>query len=638
MRRTSSASLLGAVSFLILTITGCTMQQESLTLLPTAISGLRGSIHGGQQPVGGSTIQLYAVSTTSLAGAATPLLTVPVSSDSNGNFSITGTYTCPSSTSLVYITATGGNPGLSGTVNNTSIAEMTALGTCGSLTSSTFIQINELTTVVAVEILAPYMTDLSHVGADASTLAALSAAFSSVGLTIDSASGQLLPTPAGVSGSAALYNTLANILASCINSTGAQGSNTLCGKLFTYTSAGSSVPTETITAMLHIVQLPNQNVALLFSLSIAFAPFQPTLPLAPTTFIVAAGVSLPVLPYAPAQAFMTIDSNDQVWIYLPSQNPYTLVDNGILQVYGNDGSLRHTITAGAGGLSETLGLASDHFGNVWALNHNHTLSKFSSSGTALSPTAGYPTDAYVTTVAGGTAGFRTLITVDPSGNVWLPSLITCFSKYSTAGVNITPAGGYCTGSNYGGAAPSEAVTSDRAGGVYLSVGTVVGTMVGSILVHLDSNGNQIGSALSGAGFNLFTAALEYDPGYSQIWGFSQGTSSNSIVSAIKSDGTAITPSTGLLLRNSLGTIAIDGGGRLWVTLAAGISGPSSLNEIDHNGTPLLSNTGLHPTSFQEAPLTTAIDSFGNIWVVSTTAVQTFVLTKIEGFAIGKQYQ
>lgn len=84
---------------------------------------LHGSVHGGQQPVTGATIQLYSAGLTGYGSAATSLIPisaqVPFSgpgtgalTDGNGGFQISGDYTCPSATSQVYITSTGGNPGL----------------------------------------------------------------------------------------------------------------------------------------------------------------------------------------------------------------------------------------------------------------------------------------------------------------------------------------------------------------------------------------------------------------------------------------------------------------------------------------------------------------------------------------------
>jgi len=140
-------------------------------------AGKHGMVHGGQQPVAGATIQLYAVGTTGDGAASTPLLSPATVSDANGAFNITGTYTCPSSSSLVYIVANGGNPGLAAGTNNAALSLMAALGPCGNLTASTFIFVNEITTIAAVYPLAPFMTSSSAIGSSSTDVAALASAF-----------------------------------------------------------------------------------------------------------------------------------------------------------------------------------------------------------------------------------------------------------------------------------------------------------------------------------------------------------------------------------------------------------------------------------------------------------------------------
>ena len=73
---------------------------------------LRGRVHGGQQAVSGSTIQLYAAGATGYGSSATALLSTTVTTDALGNFTITHDYTCPTASTQVYIVSTGGNPGL----------------------------------------------------------------------------------------------------------------------------------------------------------------------------------------------------------------------------------------------------------------------------------------------------------------------------------------------------------------------------------------------------------------------------------------------------------------------------------------------------------------------------------------------
>src|SRR3984957_13130725 len=130
---------------------------------PLAGGHLRGMVHGGSQPISGATIQLYAAGTTGYGTGATALLSTPVTSDASGSFSITGDYTCPSSTSQLYLVAMGGNPGLAAGTNNAASVLMAALGPCslhgGQLTldPNLFISINEVTTVASVFLLAPFL-------------------------------------------------------------------------------------------------------------------------------------------------------------------------------------------------------------------------------------------------------------------------------------------------------------------------------------------------------------------------------------------------------------------------------------------------------------------------------------------------
>ena len=110
-----SASRLGLLLSVILVgmalaaLTGCGFSGSATAVeMPVA---LHGTVNGGQQPVSGSSIQLYAAGTSGPGSAAQPLLSNPVQSDNDGNFSIPASYRCPSATAQVYVVASGGNPG-----------------------------------------------------------------------------------------------------------------------------------------------------------------------------------------------------------------------------------------------------------------------------------------------------------------------------------------------------------------------------------------------------------------------------------------------------------------------------------------------------------------------------------------------
>ena len=119
---------------------------------------LQGRVHGGQQAVSGATIALYAAGATGNGTGAVNLLgTRSVTTDQYGGFNITGDYTCPTATTQVYLVARGGNPGLAANTSNPALVLMAPLGDCGNLTQSTFIAVNEVTTVASAWTLAQFL-------------------------------------------------------------------------------------------------------------------------------------------------------------------------------------------------------------------------------------------------------------------------------------------------------------------------------------------------------------------------------------------------------------------------------------------------------------------------------------------------
>ncbi|HEY4381654.1 MAG TPA: glycosyl hydrolase family 28 protein [Acidobacteriaceae bacterium] len=268
------------------------------------VSGL---VRGGQQVVTGSTIQLYAVGSTGDGSAATPLLTTTVTtsdgsntnnSNANagnsfnalpaGSFTITGDYTCPAPGTEVYLVSTGGNPGLGAGTNNAQLAMMAALGPCGNLSSSTYVVVNELTTVGSIAALSSYMNSYSTLGSGAPDLAALQTAFTTAGEFVDTSVGAVPgPTlPAGSYASSLEIQTLGDAISACINSAGGvAGDSSSCGTLFTDTTpSGGPAPTDTIGAGLNIVKYPAVNACAIFGLVPGSAPFQPTVSSCPSTW------------------------------------------------------------------------------------------------------------------------------------------------------------------------------------------------------------------------------------------------------------------------------------------------------------------------------------------------------------------
>ena len=417
------------------TLAGCSSGFDAklpdTPVAPSATFGLRGSAHGGQQPVVGATIQLYEASTSGYGTPSHPLLPVgtTVTTDANGSFDITGMYTCDPG-ALVYITATGGNPGAG---INSNLALMTALGPCSSLSSDTYIEVNELTTVASVYALSQFMHEAPGfvggyyftVGTTPTNIAGLTQAFADVNQLVDIKAGTAVgpALPAGATFSIPELDTLANILAACVNSQGVEAgtdTNYSCLDLFAYAVPPSGyAPSDTVMAAWNIVQNPATNVQGLFGLADPSGPFQPTLPSAPNDFTLAINYSAGGMA---KPSSLAIDASGNVWITNRTGNSVTELTHAGVPVPGSpftasvsapsaialdrngkpwvadstNGSLVFLDTAGGssmvtngGGLNLPAAIAIDAQGNIWVADRGaNTVSEFNSAGAAVS-SAGY---------------------------------------------------------------------------------------------------------------------------------------------------------------------------------------------------------------------------------------------------------
>ena len=283
---------------------GSAIQKSQLTPATPAAAGFSGRVSGGQQPVSDSSIKLYAVGTTADKSPATPLLvntvttsdgTAALNANANtgnannslpaGSFTIAGDFTCPSQTAQVYLVATGGNPGLSSGTNNHQIAMMAILGQCGTLTGSTTININELTTVASIAPVIGYIGSYAALGSGSADASQFTTALGQVSEYTDTAGGTVPgpSLPAGYYASSYQIRALADVLATCINSSGGvAGDATACGNLLQLaTPQGGIALTDTVQAAIDILTNPTSNIASLFNLIGATPPFQPALPAAP---------------------------------------------------------------------------------------------------------------------------------------------------------------------------------------------------------------------------------------------------------------------------------------------------------------------------------------------------------------------
>lgn len=569
--------------FLLMLLTGCGIapsggNKGSSPITPLAVTG---KVHGGQQPIAGATIQLYAVGNTALKSKATALIGSTVLTAADGSFTITGLWNCNDTATygsdpLLYITATGGNPGLGAGQHNNAIGLLVALGPCSTLTASTYIFMNELTSVASVYALAAFMKDSTHIGAAAANMAALRGAFQTVNILVNTAQGTTpgAGVPNGETVPVNMLNTLADIVAACINTNGSG----VCDTLFqAVTPAGGTMPSDTIGAVLQIAQAPARNVQTIYNTVAPAPPFQPVLAAAPADLSVAIrftgnGISGP--------AGVAVDADGNVWIANASGAGVTgLTNQGASltgpagfsaggTIYGAQGIavdksgnvwvadtltstlFRLTVVSGAvvssqaitAGLSGPTGVALDKQGNAWVANFaDGSVSQFSSSGTLLGNSP---------LTAGGTLQEPLGVAIDPAGHAWVTDAQAGVAAVFDASQNVLSGGGY----------------TDNA-------------MVSPAGIAFDDGGNAwiagTGSAgvtvLKNSGMPLYGAPIQ---------------------------------GTGL---SSPAAVAIDGAGSAWITDASG----SLTLVVAGTSIPFAAYGGL------SSPAGVAVDASGNVWTANS---------------------
>jgi len=582
-----------------LVLAGCGMGLNGSTVVtnppsPGPTSGvISGSLHGGQQPVSSSSVYLFAVATSGYGQTATSLLSGPnvlvdsssrgyVLTAADGTFNIAGTYQCPTSTSLVYLAAIGGNPGLPAGTNNRAIAIMAALGNCASLkanVATTFVQMNEVTTVAAAYSLAGFMTAADHIGASATNFTGISNAFATAGLLANTATGSTpLSTPAGNGAipQAELY-TLADVLASCVNSDG----TTPCTALFRATTVSGIVPTDTLQAAVSLAHNPGTNPSSILKLVGSAPPFQPTLPAAPNDWTVAitytgSGIATP--------QSIAIDSSGDAWI--------ANANNSITELSAGSGTaLSGASGFTAKGLDAPVSLAIDTTGSVWIANCGDACSSSgnTSSVTVLSPngqsssnyTSSGLNGAYAVALSGTNQAWvanslgSSLSQLNPSGTTAFPSLLSAALLYPIS-IAVSPTG--------------NAITVSPANNALVAF-----TATGAA----DSTDSYQGSGLNFP----YAVALDHN---GNTWVASHGNNTVAQLSGGALVGGSPYSGAGITSPNA---IAVDGAGNVWVTNSG-----NSISGLTNAGLPLSPTTGLRNDLIY--PNAIAVDSSGNLWVAS----------------------
>ena len=525
------------------------------------------------------------------------LLTSSVVTDRYGSFTVTGDYTCPTASSQVYLVARGGNPGLLGNVSNGALVLLSALGSCGNLSASTLIYVNEVSTVAAAYALAPFMTAYDHVGASATNSKGIANAFLNARLLANTATGQAAALPVTLAVETGKLYALADAIASCVNSDGTTG----CAALFTAsTPSGGAPPTDTLGALLNIVKHPANNVGAVFNCIAPAPPYATSLASAPNDWTMSLKVTGGGLDQPTG---VGLDGSGNVWVTnLGDPDPAGVV------AFSPQGTAFPGSPFGAGVQTDAYGLAIDRNGDVWVPSAGNVQTSGIGSVAKFGGASRAQPGALMGQFSDPTLNGPQSVATDPAGT---GSVL--LGNYVGGTVTIYDLNGNYL-HNLGGGVPfyPDAVTSDGAGGAW------VGDQDDQNIVHLLSNGVvQAVACCNGAvSVNVDLDGNVWAGNYSTVgsgtsYGFSEVSSAGTVL---------INQQTGGGLNNPIGS-AIDAGGQFWAANEdSSTVGYGSISEIAGNHASVAAGTALSPAgglgldAAMLEPYAIAADASGNVWV------------------------
>ena len=537
-------------------------------------------------------MQLYAAASSGYGSAGTPLLISAVMTSSVGSFTVPAGYSCASSSTQVYLVAKGGNPGLSGSENNSSLELMAPLGSCGNITSSTTVVMNEVTTVASVAALGAFYSAGGNVGASGTNATGLANAFGTASelanMTTGVSPGASLPS--GLTVPSAKINTLANILNSCTATSGGAA----CTALMTAATVSSgAAPNNTLDAAFNILRNPSNNVNAVDALMPPSGVFTPVIASAVPDWTLAAtwsggGMNLPT-----AMAFdasgnawvasyfsaltelpplgtvgsvqqiasattalkesygLTVDGSNNIWVANEQSNSGINGGSGNVVKFSNSGQVLSGANGySAGGVYYPQGLAADTTGNVWVVDYGDSLvTLLTGGGSAVNGSAGWGAGQLFLPVA---------VAVDASHNAWLANQSTnSITKISADGSNVMQVT-CCNG--------ASALAVDQAGNVW------VANYFGNSISEVSSSGTVLLNGQTGGGVDHpQTVAID---GSGRVWigNFHKSTISELAGFNAAAPGLPLSPATGLGTDAQLGSpfaLAVDGSGNLWVSNSNG---------------------------------------------------------------------
>ncbi|MDE1163031.1 MAG: hypothetical protein PW792_13960 [Acidobacteriaceae bacterium] len=636
-----------AVPSLALLVSGCGMGSGNLLQSATTSSNaaaLHGSVLGGQQPIYNSQITLWQAGNTGYGQGATNLMHsgVDIRTAADGTFNMTGTYDCPTSGSpMVYLVASGGDPtgGASSSVDNTAAVLVAALGNCGNLSASTFINVNEVTTAAAAFALGQFVGGFGgstvSIGTSSTNLVGLNNAFATAHNLASTTTGVATGTSAASgtnyylpSSDQSKLNTMANILAACVNVTDASQPN--CLSLFAAVApSGATAPTDIFQAATYLSLNPisvnsatsSTNMTTLFNLQSAFQPFSPSLSAVPTDWTMAIAYTGTGINYLSSAA---VDANGDVWFSNQNTTGGVVVLNGGTGVAGGSAGVAggvigfYSSGANSGGTTITAGavrqVAIDTNGKAWFGSYTAAAD---SKYYLFRAVSGSGVDAVYAYTAGNNAPYA--VAVDGNNTVYTTTNDTHLDYISATAVNTTSPSFDTT--HLGGATVGLAVTG----------GSVVYAPRQANAAVYNFTTNPLGAATSGTATSFSNYGTAAD-GNGHAWVVNKNAvGGTSGVNLGYLSGTSFTAAPSSACLNAPNFPAVDGNNNIWVTNASATSGITTVCEFNSSGTLISSATGFGPHGLATAR-GIAIDQSGNVWVTSNGTSYSYV-TELVGAAV-----
>jgi streptogramin lyase len=543
-------------------------------------AGFNLSALSGTKAIAGASVQIYAAGSTGNGSTPTALLASAATTDANGKVAIPAKYNCPAANAPVYAVSRGGNVGSAPGANANAVL-MSAIGTCGSITSATNVVVNEVTTVAAMYALSQFYAPGGAIGASSTNLVGLTNAFATAASLADSSKGTApgVTLPANATSPAARINSVANILNVCVASSSA------CGTLYSATTV-TTAPANTLDALLNLVRNPGANTATLYGQSLLSTAYAPALTVQPsdfTMFLTLSGGGMN------NTSGIAVDSTGSVWVasYFSVATKFTPVGAAVFP---------GGITGAA--LNNSYGLAIDLNDNAWIPNEQPSSSagigsvtELSSAGTAISGSTGY--------VNGG-MNYPISVAIDPNGTVWVVDYGNSHvTLLNSLGAPLSGTSGYTTPLF---AFPvAVVVDGNHFGWIANQSGNTVTKVspTGTAFTNYDCCNGASGLAID-QGNNVWVANFYGDS-----------------VSLISSTGTVVSKAgfTGSGSMSRPQGIAIDGSGNVWVAnyrqpYLTELAGASAATV----GQSLSPATGLGADAKLLEAYALCVDASGNIWV------------------------